>query len=200
MIESITGPQLCGNAQGRTGYARATYRVASAKPKSGPGRSCLLRQWEDSGHYSGADISLWGMAGPALTLRTMQERLSFAVRKVCMLSATTPRLGQSRLEAFQLALSLVAAGSQASDELQVYVTNVLRQASALARDPRQSLERLPESIELAYEMLRIDQVKQLVETVAASKALQPDEARRLLEGLEQNDAGQERFGADRIIP
>jgi hypothetical protein len=99
-----------------------------------------------------------------------------------------------------LALSLLAEGSDTPTELRVYLENVLKQASALLHDPHKNIDQLPESIELAYEMQRLLEVRKIVETILANSDLEPAGAKNLLRQLEQNNAGQERSSADRILP
>ena len=116
-----------------------------------------------------------------------------------MLSAAASRSRPSRLDAFQLALSLLAEGRDTPKELQTYLRNVLRQANALLHDPHNNIDQLPESIELAYEMQMLQEVRNTVEAILAKPNLEPAGVRRLLRQLEQTNAGQERSSSDRIL-
>jgi hypothetical protein len=97
-------------------------------------------------------------------------------------------------------LSLLAEGRDTPKVLQAYLENVLKQANALLRDPHKNIDQLPESIELAYEMQRLEEVRNVVEAILAKPDLEPAGAKKLLRQLEQTNAGQERSGADRILP
>jgi hypothetical protein len=128
--------------------------------------------------------------------------------EVAMLSAAASRTRPSRLDSFQLALSLLAKDRQATNELKTYLAKVLAQANALLHNPRETVDQLPEAIELAFEMQQLQELRRTVETIldtanldqVAATNLDQVAAQKLLKQLEQYNAGQERPRADRILP
>lgn len=117
-----------------------------------------------------------------------------------MLSAAASRTRPSRLDSFQLALSLLAEGREPTNELKAYLAKVLAQANMLLHDPRKNVDQLPEAIELAFEMQQLQELRRIVENILGTTNLDELAAKKLLKQLEQHNAGQERPRADRILP
>ena len=117
-----------------------------------------------------------------------------------MLSAAASRTRPSRLDSFQLALSLLTEDREATAELKAYFAKVLTQANALVHDPRKNVGQLPEAIELAFEMQQLQELRHAVQTILTTTNFDQAAAKKILKQLEQHNADQERSRADRILP
>lgn len=93
------------------------------------------------------------------------------------------------LELFDLALRLLTERASLTSQLTDHANDVLRQAKALAVEPRSVHEELsPQAIQLACRIREVSDLRDAVQQISDIKSVTPDLAAKILSSLEERVA------------